>query len=141
MMTAFIDTNVLLDVLARREPFYAAAARLWSLAERGSITGFVSVISFNNIYYIVRKAEGKERAEGALTLIREVFTAVDLTGQILGQAIDADFDDFEDAVQFHSAVHVEASCLVTRNPDHCPFGSVPILSPNEFLAAYGAPRR
>ena len=136
MIKAFIDTNVLLDVLARREPFYADAARLWSLCERGRVTGCVSVISFNNIYYVVRKAESKDRAEEALTLIRDVFTAVDLSAQVLGQAIDAGFDDFEDAIQFHSAVHAEASCLVTRNPDHFPFGSVPILSPREFLAVH-----
>ena len=132
-MKAFIDINVLLDVLAQREPFYADAARLWSLAERGRITGFISVISFNNVYYVVRRAAGKGKAEAALTLIRDVFTAVDLTGQILGQAIDAGFGDFEDAIQFHSALHVEACCLVTRNPHHFPLDSVPILSPNEFL--------
>jgi predicted nucleic acid-binding protein len=54
-VTAFIDTNVLLDVLARRQPFYAAASRIWTLAERGSVRAFVSAISFNNIYYITRK--------------------------------------------------------------------------------------
>ena len=103
-----MDTNVLLDVLAKRESNYADAARIWSLAERGKIEALISVISFNNIYYIVRRASNRKRAEQALQLMRNVFTAVPLSCQILGQAIDAGFDDFEDAIQFHSAVHADA---------------------------------
>jgi predicted nucleic acid-binding protein len=49
-MDVFLDMNVLIDVLAKREPFYVDSARIWTLAEQGRIKGFVSVISFNNIY-------------------------------------------------------------------------------------------
>jgi len=131
---AFIDTNVLLDVLAQREPFYADAARIWALAERGLITGYISVISFNNIYYIVHKAGGKAKAEEALVRLRDVFTAVELTVQLLNQAIDARLADFEDAIQFHSAIRAQAICLVSRNPGDFPSDSIPVLSPASFLA-------
>ncbi len=85
-MKIFVDTNVLLDVLAKREPFYKDAARIWSMAERGRIEAQVSVISFNNIYYILRRAGNRKAAEQALRLMRNVFTAVPLNTQVLNQA-------------------------------------------------------
>lgn len=72
-MNILVDTNIILDVLANREPFYNASARIWSLAECGDIKAFISVISYNNIYYIVCKAAGKEKAGEAMRLMRDVF--------------------------------------------------------------------
>ena len=134
-MKVFVDTNVLLDVVAKREPFYADAAQIWSLAERGGIEGQISVVSFNNIYYVVRRAANRVAAEKALRLMRNVFTAVPLNLQVLSQAIDAGFNDFEDAIQFHSAVYACSECLITRDADHFPASAFPILSPAEFLAS------
>jgi predicted nucleic acid-binding protein len=134
-MRVFIDTNVLLDVLAKREPFYADAARIWTLAELGKIEAMVSAISFNNVYYVVRRVSNRKSAEQALQLIRNAFTPVALSVQILSQAIDAGFKDFEDAIQFHSAVHADAECLITRDADHFPATDIPVLSPTGFLAS------
>jgi predicted nucleic acid-binding protein len=134
-MKVFVDTNVLLDVLARREPFYSDAARIWSLAERGRIVALVSVISFNNVYYIVRRASNRKSAERSLHLMRGVFTPVPLSVQILNQAIDAGYADFEDAIQFHSAIHAAADCLITRDGDHFPATDLPVISPAAFLAS------
>jgi predicted nucleic acid-binding protein len=133
-MKVFVDTNVLLDVLANRKSFYADAARIWSLAERGRIEAQVSAISFNNIYYVVRRTENRRAAEKALHLIRNIFTAVPLNEKVLNQAIDAGFSDFEDAIQFHSAVYAGAECLITRDAGHFPEMAFPILSPAQFLA-------
>ena len=135
-MRILVDTNVLLDVLGRREPFYAAAAEIWSLAERGEVRAVVSAISFNNVYYVVGRSEGRAKAAKAMRLIRDVFESVPPDGQIINQAIDAGMDDFEDAVQFHSAIRAKAVYLVTRNPDHFPKSELPILTPEEFLAAW-----
>ncbi len=135
-MRILVDTNILLDVLARREPFYAAAAAIWSLAERGEVRAVVSAISFNNVYYIVRRAEGRTRAQKAMRLIRDVFESVPPDNQIINQAIDANMADFEDAVQFHSAIRAKATYLVTRNPGDFPKSALPILTPEEFLAAW-----
>ncbi len=137
-MRIFVDTHVLLDVLAKRQPFYSDAARIWSLAERGELEALISAISFNNIYYIVRRASNRKKANQSLLLMRNVFTAVPLTAQILSQSIDADFEDFEDAIQYHSALHADASCLVTRDADHFPTGSIPVLHPSAFLTSIQA---
>jgi predicted nucleic acid-binding protein len=132
-MKIFVDTNLLLDVLAKREPFYTAAARVWTLAETGACEALVSAISFNNVFYIVRKARDTAAARRALVLLRDVFASVAPDQRILNQAIDSDIPDFEDAVQFYSALHANADYLLTRNIGDFPAGVLPILAPDEFL--------
>jgi|WetSurMetagenome_2_1015567.scaffolds.fasta_scaffold106448_2 predicted nucleic acid-binding protein len=135
-MRVFVDANVLLDVLANRRPFYRDAARIWTLAESGKIEALISAISFNNVYYVVRKASDRKTAEKALQLMRNIFVAVPLTVQILSRAIDAGFSDFEDAIQFHSAVHAGAARIITRDADHFPVADIPAISPAAFLASF-----
>ena len=137
-MTLFVDTNVLLDVLAKREPFYSAAAQVWSLAERGEVKACVCAISFNNLYYIIRKAESKDKAREALRLVRDVFEPIAPDARITNQSIDSPLDDFEDAVQFHSAVRAKARYLISRDPGDFPQTGPPVLTPEEFLATWSS---
>ena len=130
----FVDTNTILDVLAERKPFYKASARVWTMAERGEIVAYVSSISFNNVYYVVRKLRDRKHADRAVCVMRDVFRPVGTDEQILNQAIDSRMKDFEDAIQYFSAVHARADYLVTRNPDDFPAEPVPVLSPEEFIA-------
>ena len=135
-MNVFFDTNVLIDVIAARKPFVADSRKVWYLAERQRISGQVSVLSFANIYYVIRKQNGRAVAESAMTMIRGTFAAVAFDEQILNQAIGAGFSDFEDAIQLFSALRAEADCLLTRNADHFPTSSLPVMTPGEFLAAH-----
>jgi predicted nucleic acid-binding protein len=134
-MDVFIDTNVLLDVLAKRQPFYEDSAAVWTLAEQGRIRGLVSVLSFSNIYYIVRRLKDRRAANQAMSLLRGTFKAVPCDEQVVFQAIDAGMKDFEDAIQYFSALRTEANCLLSRNPDHFPRSGLSVLTPAEFLAA------
>jgi len=129
----FIDTNVLMDVLAKREPFYADSARLWTLAEQGRIKGLISVISFNNIYYVVRKLRTRRVADRMMLLLRDTFKAVPLDKQILDQAIDAGFKDLDDAIQYFSAIRAGAACIVSRDAGAFPRSDLPVLTPGELL--------
>ena len=135
-MKVFFDTNVLMDVLLQRYPFVTESREVWFLAERGKIAGLASALSFPNIYHVVRKALGAETALSMMTLLRDTFTAVPLDEQILNQAMDAKFSDFEDAIQYYSARRADAECLLTRNADHFPAPGLRVLSPEEFLAAH-----
>lgn len=132
-MRLFVDTNLLLDVIAERDPFYASAARIWSMCETGVCEGFVSAISFNNVFYIVRRARNADVARKALVLMRDVFKSVAPDEQILNQAIDSDIRDFEDAIQFFSAQRAGSDYLLTRNVTDFPKTHQPILAPDEFL--------
>lgn len=135
-MNVFLDTNVLLDVLARREPFYADSAQVWTLAETGQIVGFASTLSLPNLFYLVRRTKGQKAARNAISILRDIFSLVPLDVQITNQAIDADLKDFEDAIQFFSAIRAGAAALITRNPKDFPGGDVAIQTPAEFLATH-----
>jgi len=129
----FVDTNVLLDVLGRREPHVADASAVWSRVERGIHEGYISAISFNNVYYILRRSAGPKAAREAVKLLRDTFRIIPLDEQTIHRAIDADIPDFEDPVQFFSAIQAQADCLITRNVRHFPADTIPAMSPDEFL--------
>ena len=135
-MKVFVDTNVLIDVLAQREPFYADSARLWTLAEQGRIEAFISVISFNNIYYVVRKLRTRRVADRMMVLLRDTFTPIPLDKQILDQAIDAGLRDLEDAIQYFSAVRAQVACIVSRDAKAFPASDPPVLTPQELLTTH-----
>ena len=132
-MKVFVDTNILLDVLMRRRPFYAAAAQLWTRAETAQVRASVSALSLSNVYYIVRKLAGKRRAAEALRLLRDVFDVTTVDRQIVDQAIDSDIDDFEDAVQYFCALRARARYLVTRDPKGFPGEGPTPISAEEFI--------
>jgi predicted nucleic acid-binding protein len=136
-MRVLVDTNVLIDVIAERKPFFQDSAAIWTLAEQGQITGLISAISFTNIYYVVRRLQDMKKARRALQLLRDTFQVAPCDQQVVNQAIEAKFKDFEDAVQYVSAIRVDADCLVSRNPGHFPTAEdCPVLTPAEFLAAH-----
>ena len=135
-MKVFVDTNILLDVLGRREPFYADSAQVWTLAETGQVEGFASTLSLPNLFYVLRRASGAKAARKAVGMLRDIFSLVPLDVQITNQAIDADIRDFEDAIQFFSALRCGAVALVTRNTKDFPGGDVAIQTPAEFLATH-----
>jgi predicted nucleic acid-binding protein len=133
-MRLFFDTSILLDVLLKRSGLFEASAQLWTAAESAQVQGCISAISFNNIYYIVHKTTGADTARKVLNTLRDSFTIVDCTAQIINQAIDAKMKDFEDAIQYFSAVHAQCDYLLTRNLKHFPSGGIVVQTPEEFLA-------
>lgn len=133
-MKALIDTNILLDVLGWREPHYEDAAHIWTLAETGKLEAYVAAISFTNVFYIVRKFRDLRAAKQAVKWMRDVFHIAPCDDKILHQAIDANWRDLEDAVQYFSAWRVDASCIVSRNAGDYAKSEMDVLSPEEFLA-------
>lgn len=136
-LKVFFDTNVLIDVLAERQPFYEDSAELWSLSERKRIAGLVSAITFTNIFYIVRRLTDLKTARRSLTLLQSSFATVACDARIINQAMTSRFTSFEDAVQYYSAIEAAADCLVSRNVSHFPkLDDCTVLTPAEFLAAH-----
>lgn len=132
-MKLFIDTNVIIDVLAKREDFYVASASILTLLEKERASGFISAISFNNIYYILRKFSSKNKADKAIRTLLSTFETVSLDKKILTRTIDAGFNDFEDAIQFFSAIRCDADYIISRNVKDFPHDDIPVMTPEEFL--------
>jgi predicted nucleic acid-binding protein len=134
-MNAFYDTNVLLDVLLKREPFYEDSARTWALAEKGRLRGYVAVISLVNVFYMVDRLLSRKAAGRAVRTMLDIFVAVGGEAQLMSQAVDSDLPDFEDGVQYFSALRADADCILTRDAGHFPQRpAIPVISPTEFLA-------
>jgi len=133
-VTVSFDTNILLDVLANRTPFVDVSQKLWELSELNEIHGVISILSFNNIFYIVRKASNEIVARECLRKLRDVFQPIEIDSKILHQAMDSQIKNFEDAIQYFSSIRAKASHLVTRNPVDYPSDPIlPVVSPEIFL--------
>ena len=132
-MRILVDTNILLDVLDARKDFYEHSAEIWTLIETGSIEGYISAISFNNINYIIARKYSAKKAHQVMVLLRDIFKVVALTPQIINQAIDSSFSDFEDALQYFSAVHAQADWIISRNVKDFRKSDISVLTPTEFI--------
>ena len=115
-MKVFLDTNVILDFLSRREPFYTPSDELWAMAETGKLRAYVSVISFNNVYYLLRKSLGEAKARAALSSMLKVVHAVKVDVAVIEQALASQMRDFEDAIQHVCARDAGVDYLITRDP-------------------------
>lgn len=127
----FIDTNVILDLVANREPFVTEAELLFKLADEKKVRLYCSAISFNNIYYIVKKVANHATAKKTLNLLRSQVYIIDLDKNILFLAIDSDFKDYEDAIQYFSSLtNTTIECIVTRNPKDFKQANFPVITPD-----------
>lgn len=133
-MKLFLDTNVVLDVIAGREPFLADSQAVLNLCERGKAEGFVSALTFCTVAYVLRKNVAPGTMRKNLRIFRDILKPVDLSVSILDRAIDSSIADFEDAVQYFTAAYSDADYIITRNIKHFPQDHIPVLTPTAFLA-------
>jgi predicted nucleic acid-binding protein len=133
-MIVLADTNILLDVLQKRLPHYDHSSRVWNLVEQKVLDGYVSAISFNNVFYVLRKQIGSAKALEAVKLLRAVFKCVPLDEQAIDRAIATTTSDFEDAIQAAAGLRVGAEYIVTRNVQDFRTLGLPPLTAEELLA-------
>ena len=135
MKNFFLDTNVLIDFFAGREPFALEAAHLFNSAYKKQIRVFISAVSFNNMYYILRQSVSHPAALKMLSELSEWTITLDVTNEIIKKSIKSDFRDFEDAIQYFCAKsHDKMDVIVTRNAKDFKPSALPVLHPREALA-------
>ena len=129
MKQVFIDTNVILDFLADRIPFSEHASILFQLAKDCKINIHISALSINNTYYILRKVTSNNKALQLISEILEYTEVQDMSREIIRKAIKSGFKDFEDALQYHSAMEVGSiDVIITRNLKDFKKSELPVLS-------------
>jgi predicted nucleic acid-binding protein len=133
-MKAFIDTNLILDVLAERRPFYETSARIWELVESRDVKGYLSATSITDVFYILRKHLGTEKAYDLVNKIMMVFDITSVSQADIRKALNLGFRDFEDALQAVCAKKIGAQYLITRNTeDFQQAEGVEVVDPETFL--------
>lgn len=136
MKRVFIDTNIFLDILFRREQFVDDALSIFDMAVDGQIVLLISDLSIANIKYITRKEIPTEEFYNLIQIFRPIFTIVPLGAEVIDKAISLQASDFEDALQYFSAVQAEADCLVTRNIKDFAFADMEVLDSKTFVVKY-----
>lgn len=129
----FLDTNIVLDLLGEREPFYLPAAKIASLSDRGEIDIVVSALTYSTVYYVLSKFEGKEVAREKVRKFKVLAQTADLTDQIIDKALLSKFNDFEDALQYYCALGQQSNLIITRNGGDFKNSEIPVLGPDEYL--------
>lgn len=132
------DLNVILDVLQKREPFYADSARALACAEAARVQGFVAPHSLTTLYYLYAKDQSSAAARVTLTSLLQFLSVAPVDGTTIEQALNLPYRDFEDAVQMMAAVQSKADYLVTRNGRDFQPAMVPVIQPAELLAQIGS---
>ena len=115
MHKVFIDSDIVLDVLAQRENFYTPAAKLFTLIDRGEIEGYISPIVFANIHYVLTKMTSKEFSLRSLRNLKSLLSILPVNDKIIEASLESGFNDFEDAIQYNTAKENEIRFLITRN--------------------------
>jgi len=138
-LRVLVDINVLLDVLARREPHFDASAQVWVAVETGEADGLIAAHSITTLHYLLARHTGAQRAASAMTDLLRVFDVAAVDRQVLLEALAFGWRDFEDAVQMAAAVSAGATHLITRNPTDFKGGPLPVLMPGDLLALLQAP--
>jgi predicted nucleic acid-binding protein len=136
MRHIFIDTNVVIDFLANRQPFSMEAARLFNVAVDGKARIYISAVSYNNIYYILRQSLTNKATIKLLDELSEITEIVDVTKAIIRQSLKTDFNDYEDAIQYYCALSLsQIDFIVTRNTRDFKKSTLPVMNPSEAVAS------
>ncbi len=134
MKHLFLDTDVIIDFLHNREPFSIQAARLFEMSAKGKIKIYLAAASFNNVYYILRRSIGHKAVMNLLQDLSEMVTILDVTGEVIIDSIKSGYNDFEDAIQYHTAIsNKKIEAIVTRNVKDFKKSSLSIFTPEEAL--------
>ena len=132
MMKVFLDTNIVIDLLDKREPFYIDAVELFTLAYKKEITLFVSPMTYATASYLLRK-HGKEGMRKLLSNFRQLSQITTADEKVVDAALASSFEDYEDALQYYSALTRNVDVIVTRNKKDFTSANIPVLLPKELL--------
>ena len=129
----FIDTNIMIDLLGERKPFYENAAKIVSLADKNKIKLFVSAVSFSTSSYVLSKHYAAENVKDKLRKFKIISKICDLTESTIEKGLNSKFNDFEDSLQYFCALENDCNVLITRNIKDFKESLIPILTPDDFL--------
>ncbi|APZ46568.1 twitching motility protein PilT [Polaribacter reichenbachii] len=135
MMRLLIDTNIVIDLLSKRENFYEEAADLFSRADKNELDLSISSLTFANTNYILTKLTSAKQAREILRKFKVLVDVLSLDDKITELALsDDNFPDFEDGLQYYSAMENEIDIIITRNKKDFKNSKIPVLTAKEFLA-------
>ena len=134
MKKLFIDTNIVIDLLSRREPYFLEAATLFSLADKKKIIITVSSLTIANTSYALLRQMDSRKAKSILRKLRLIVGILPLNDKIVDLALnDETMPDFEDALQYFIALENGQDIIITRNLKDFKGSRLPVMTANQFI--------
>ena len=135
MSSLFLDTNVLLDLLGERVPFFDSIAKVATLADQKKLSIVVSPLSFTTIDYVLNKYETSESVLNKLRKFKIICEVCVVNEETISKALTSSFKDFEDAVQYFTALQSNCSIIITRNGKDFKNSTIPVMTAEEYLSS------
>ena len=129
----FIDSDIILDILAKREYFYEPAAEIFDLCYEKKLELYTSAVVLANVFYLLRKKHGIDKSKAQLKKLRLILNILPIDGKTVDYALDSKFNDFEDGLQYFSAKENRISTIITRNVRDYKEKGIVIQTAEEFL--------
>lgn len=133
MTRVLYDTNVLLDVLLKREPFLTASAAALDAVGQGQVEGYVTGHAVTTLFYLLRRERGATKSRRVLTDLLAKLRVAPVTDAGVRRALSGSFKDFEDGVTHAAAQEAAVSIIVTRNISDFAKGTIPAVLPEVFI--------
>lgn len=134
MTDVFIDTDIIIDFLIDRKPHSREAAIVFTLIEQKKLKGYVSSLTFSNLYYVLRKVESHKKVIAKLDSISKLLVILKVDQQIIKDAIASGFMDFEDSIQYNCALNYrKIDVILTRNIRDFKAARIPVMTPADYL--------
>lgn len=133
MKSLFLDTNIVIDLLGERFPFYDSIAKIATLADSGHLKLVTSALTYSTVYYILTKEESHTAAIRKLTKFKVITETSDLSDKIMDKSLSSKFKDFEDALQYHCALKSNCDVIITRNGKDFKLAELPVMTAHQYL--------
>jgi len=133
----FIDTDIILDILAKREPFYIPATQLFALIEEKKVDAFTTPVVFSNLFYILSKFKSRNFTHSSLRKLRLLLTIIQVDEKVIDLALNSEFKDFEDAIQFYAAKFHNLDFIITRNVKDFVSKEMVVLTALDYIERFG----
>ena len=133
MKKLLVDTNIIIDLLAKREEFYESAAQLFSLADKEKVELYVCSLSFANSHYILSREINESKVREILRKLKVLVKVISMDSKIIDLALNSDFKDFEDAIQYYAAIESDIDIIITRNLKDFKKSELPVMTGHQFI--------
>ena len=128
-----VDTNIVIDLLAKRNKFILEAQELFSLSDKKEIKLYVSSLTFANTNYILSQSLKIDNARKILRKFKVLVEVLPMDDKIINLSLASDFNDFEDAIQYYTAIENNLDLIVTRNLKDFRLSKIPVLTAKDYL--------
>jgi predicted nucleic acid-binding protein len=133
MEKIFVDTDIALDLLSERLPHYTYAAQLFTLADKGKLLTYVSSLSFSNLNYLLSRQYSQKEARRILNKFKVLVNVLSVDEKVIDLSLNSEFKDFEDAIQYYTAIENNIGTLITRNLKDYKHANIAVLTAEDYL--------